>query len=85
MQLYDKHELFRCRVNGIVDAHEKRNRELNQEGARLAWLTCPAIALVLSVLSWALFNQGNPGMGVVYAVGALAFLAMLVIAHRRGR
>lgn len=85
MQPYDKHELFRCRVNRIVDAHEERNRELDREGARLAWWTCPAIALVFGAIAWVQFSQAEVGLGVIYTVGALVFLGMLVVVLRRAK
>jgi hypothetical protein len=43
------------------------------------WL-CPLIALCFGALSWYHFSRTHDtGMGVLYALGSLAFLAMLIL------
>lgn len=82
---YETHsyQTFEGNVHSILNDYHQRDRQIKREGARLAWRTCPLIALIFGALSWSAFHQGDAGMGLLYAVGALVFLAMLILACRR--
>lgn len=82
---YEKQTLqtLKGNVRTILSDYHQRDRQIRRDGARMAWLTCPFIALVFGALSWFNFHHGDAGMGLLYAVGALAFLVLLVLAHRQ--
>ena len=69
-------------VSSIMKTYTRRMNEIKRSGARLRLWTCPPIAAWFAFLSWFSFSQHQGWtsiiMGVAYAVGALAFLAMLI-------
>jgi hypothetical protein len=72
-------EVKRGRIEDLIREHKQRDLAIRREGARMAVWTCPPIALMLLLLAWWGVASGNALMGLVYAVGALAFLVMLAI------
>lgn len=80
-----KRAYLATRTQEILREHRQRDRAIRREGARMAWLTCPFAILLLSAVAWLNFHQGDMTIGAIMAVGALAFLVMLVLAHRGAR
>ena len=76
---------FQNNVHTIFDDYRQRDRQIRREGARMAWMMCPFAFLLLGSVSWLNFHQGDASIGLLCAVGALAFLVMLVLAHRQAR
>jgi hypothetical protein len=69
-------------IGVILKDHNKRLNTIKCEGAHLRVWTCPPIALFFGLLAWYSFSRtGAEGMmmGVIYGIGALAFLGMLVL------
>lgn len=67
-------------IAGILEDHHKRMNAIKKESASLRLKMCPPIILVFSALAWYCLSHANGlAMGIVYAAGALAFLAMLVL------
>lgn len=69
----------------ILHEHRARDKQIRREGARLAWITAPLVMLVFGVCAWFNWHAGEWEMALVYMAGVLAFLLMLVLAHRGGR
>jgi hypothetical protein len=77
---------LRHNISEIQAEHQHRMKQIQRDGASLAVKTCPPIALVLSLIAWLNFSQpGGAVMGLVYAVGALVFLVMMVVAVAQSR
>lgn len=63
----------------IVQDHKRRLCEIKHSGARLRLWMCPAIATWFTLLAWYSVGYQHAWIaGIVFSVGALAFLAMLV-------
>jgi hypothetical protein len=80
-----KEERLRTRVGEIQQRYRQRDREIRQEGARMAWITCPIVILFFGFSALLNFLHGDMSMGAFFVPGALVFLGMLVVAHRRAR
>jgi hypothetical protein len=60
--------------------HHERLNAIKREGALLRLKMCPPMALVFTLMAWYSFgHSGGLLMTICYGVGALAFLAMLVL------
>ena len=67
-------------VKVILREHRRRVNKLKRQGAKLRMRVCPPIAALFGLLAWYNFTQaGGFVMGIISTVGALAFLAMLVL------
>lgn len=69
-------------IQTILIGHKLRTNEIKRSGHKLRIWTCPFVAAVFVLMAWYSFSHpGIDGMitGVLYSVGALAFLAMLVL------
>lgn len=66
------------RVQAILENHQRDMQEIKRDGTRMALILCPLIALVFGWLAYYDFTWGNPTLGVISAIGALAFLLVLV-------
>lgn len=66
-------------IEVILSEHKRCLRDIKRDGAKLRLLTCPPIAAFFGGMAWYSFNQPSGlAMGIVFTVGALAFMAMLV-------
>jgi cation transport ATPase len=66
-------------VSEHMRAYKRRDRQIRREGARMRLIICPIIALAFSLVAALNFSAQNWPMGLLYLVGALAFMAMLFI------
>ncbi|MBA2287535.1 MAG: hypothetical protein H0W02_18835 [Ktedonobacteraceae bacterium] len=66
-------------ITAILRDHTQRMNAIKKEGARLRLWMCLPVVLALSAGSWYSFTCTGFIMGMCYAGGALAFLAMLVL------
>lgn len=83
--LYETHE---NNVNIILAEHEQSVRKISRDGARIALMTDPPVILLFGGMSIYSFLQGGPvglAMAAMFALGSLAFLAMLIVALRKAR
>lgn len=62
----------------ILQDHDRRQQQFRREGARLRLKVCPFLALWFGLLAWFNVTQHHIVLGIICAIGALAFLAMLV-------
>jgi len=83
--MLDEARARRARIQGIVEGHGRRMKELDRSGARLAVMTCPPIVLGWSLVAWLDFAHGDMVMGGLMVAGALAFLVMMIVALVRAR
>ncbi len=64
----------------IVNNHKRRMKQIKREGASLRIKTCPPIILLFGLMAWySLIHAGGIVTGILFIVGALAFLAMLIL------
>lgn len=75
-------ETQRHNIGVIVENHNRRMNEIKRSGHKLRLWTCPPIAALFGFMAW--YSFSHPGavgvvMGVVYTLGALAFLGMLIL------
>lgn len=63
----------------LLREHQKRLNQIKRNSSWRRWLMGLPIALLLGLLSWYCFHQAVPIMGTIFAVGALACLAMLLL------
>ncbi len=71
-------DTFAHNISVILQEQTKRTRQIKQAERKAAVLLCPPVALVFGALAWFAFRQGAGVLGIVYSVGALAFLALLL-------
>jgi len=83
--MFDELRARRARIQGIVEGHGRRMKELDRDGARLAIWTCPPIMVGWSLVAWLNFSHGDLLMGMLMVLGSLAFLAMMIVALARAR
>jgi hypothetical protein len=63
----------------IVEAHDRQMNQIKRESAKWRMIGCPLIALFFGLIAWGCFSQGLIVNGILYSVGALVFIAMLVL------
>ena len=79
-QLRKVRKLRNQNVTRILNEHRLRMNDIKRRGHHLRLWLCPLIALCFGALSWYHFSRTHDtGMGVLYALGSLAFLAMLIL------
>ncbi len=66
-------------IDAILREHTARMNVIKRQGSRLRLMTCPPITLFRGIGSWYSFTHTGVMMGMVYAGGALAYLAMLIL------
>lgn len=67
-------------IAAIVRNHHRRMNQIKRSGALLRLWTCPTIALLFGLLAWYNFTRGDDvTVGIICAVGGLAFLLMLLL------
>ncbi len=76
--LREMNDTFAHNISVILQEQTKRTRQIKQAERKAAVLLCPLVALVFGALAWFAFRQGAGVLGIVYSVGALAFLALLL-------
>lgn len=65
-------------TKAIMRAHKKRMRELDLEGARLAFWLCPLVCSMFGAVALFNISQGHPLGAIIPFIGVLAFLSLLV-------
>jgi hypothetical protein len=66
-------------ISQVMSNYHKRNNQIKRESARLRLWACPPIAILFGLMAWYSFSQYSIFLGILYVVGALAFLAMLIL------
>jgi hypothetical protein len=69
-------------IKTISSRSRQRDQQIRREGAQLGMKICPPIMLAFGAIAWLNFSHSNPTMGIVYCIGACAFMVMLVYAIR---
>lgn len=79
---YQRHldETLHHNVQSIMRDHRARERQLRREGASWGLKIFPIITLVFGLMAWYDFGHGDPGLWIIYVVGALSFLALTLAA-----
>jgi hypothetical protein len=72
----DLNEAFRHNVQVILHDYGKRDRQIRREDTSWGRKIFPIITLVFTLIAWYNFGHGDPGMWIIYAVGALVFFAL---------
>lgn len=73
-------EQFESNIASILKEHDQRLNTIRREGASLRLKTCPLVTLVFAGMAWYSFAYtGDVLAGICYSLGALSFLAMLVL------
>lgn len=62
----------------LTHTHQRRLNEIKRSGARLRWRLCPPFVAVFAFLAWLNFTRGHIELVMLFAVAALAWLAILV-------
>jgi len=66
-------------TESIQAVHRNYMKRIKQDAARRRFWLCSPVALIFSVLAWLNFAYASAVVGSIFAVGALAFLAMLIL------
>ena len=75
-------ETHESNIRDIMRKHDQNLKQIKREGASLRLKTCPLIAALFGATAWYNFSQHRPdsfAVGILFTIGALAFLAMLVL------
>ncbi len=72
-------EVYEHNVQMILKDHQRRMKPIRRKSAHHRLVLCPPMALVFGFFAWFNLSHGDQTTGVVCALGALAFLTMLVI------
>lgn len=75
-------ETFLHNMQVLDEQHRQEENKIKRETASRRLKTCPPIAAVFAVMAW--YSWSHPGpdhviIAMIYAIGALAFLTMLVL------
>ncbi|MGB8346582.1 MAG: hypothetical protein WCD86_16975 [Ktedonobacteraceae bacterium] len=62
-----------------VRNHRRQMNKLMRQGSSLRMKVCPPIAALFGFMAWYSFSHAEYILAIVYAVGALVFLAMLFL------
>ncbi len=65
----------------MMQQHQQREgmNEITESGGRMRLIICPLLAAFCVLMAWLNFSHANLPMGLIFSVGALAFLLMLVL------
>ncbi len=64
----------------IIREERRRTKQIQREGASLALKICPPIILAFGALAGLYVSQHSITLGLIYGLGALAFLTLLILA-----
>jgi Flp pilus assembly protein TadB len=67
-------------IQAILQNHQREMKKIRREGADWGLKVFPIVTLIFGLTAWYAFGHGDPGMWIIYVVGALFFFALTLAA-----